>query len=190
MRIASDDAAIDRRLLTQSRMLSAAFLALFCLVLLLDVLIVSAFLLRLSAHAGMSGASFVIDPDVLPPYVTPIGRYSVPQSLLISLLLGLRLFPGLLILWHLRSLFRLYGQGQLFGVRSTAQIRRIAIALLAYAAVPVVTHLALFWALISPRAFRWEIRQLDALVVGLVLFTVARVMQAAHAIERDRDGFV
>lgn len=186
--------APDHRLRFQSRLLSVFFLTLFALLALLAVLMVGAFLLRIGSMAAMAGSSFVFNfPYETDPWtagIVPISHFAIWQSLLITLMLSIRLLPGLFILWHVHVLFGLYAGGSVFGAANARQVRLIAFALLAYALVPVVTHATLYLARISTYAFAWEIRQLDALVAGLVLLTVARVMLFGHEIERDRDGFV
>lgn len=186
--------APDRRLRFHSRLLSAFFLTLFVLTTVLAIIMVGAFLLRIGSMAAMAGSSFVFNfPCEMDPWtqgVVPISHFAIWQSLLITLMLSLRLLPGLFILWHLHMLFGLYARGSVFGAANTRQVRLIAYALLAYALVPIVTHATLYLARISTHAFAWEIRQLDALVIGLVLLTVARVMLFGHEIERDREGFV
>jgi len=191
---AASNPAPDRRLRFQSRLLSVFFLILFLLLALLTVLMVGAFLLRIGSMAAMAGSSFAFnfpyEMDPWTPGVVPISHFTIWQSLLITLMLSIRLLPGLFILWHLHVLFGLYARGRVFGVANARQVRLIAFALLAYALVPIVTHATLYLARISTHAFAWEIRQLDALVAGLVLFTVARVMLFGHEIERDSEGFV
>ncbi|MGI4744435.1 MAG: hypothetical protein ACRYGI_08920 [Janthinobacterium lividum] len=191
---AASTPAPDRRLRLHSRLLSVFFLILFVLLTLLAIVMVGVFLLRIDSMAAMAGSGFAFNfPYETDPWssgVVPISHFAIWQSLLITLMLSLRLLPGLFILWHLHVLFGLYARGSVFGAANALQVRLIAFALLAYALVPLVTHATLYLARISTHAFAWEIRQLDALVAGLVLLTVARVMLFGHEIERDREGFV
>lgn len=186
--------APDLRLRTHSRLLSVFFLVLFVLLAVLAILMIGAFLLRIGSMAAMAGSSFVFNfPYENDPWtagLVPISHFAIWQSLLITLMLSIRLLPGLFILWHLHVLFGLYARGSVFCAANARQVRLIAFALLAYALVPVVTHATLYLMRISAHVFVWEIRQLDALVAGLVLLTVARVMLFGHEIERDREGFV
>ncbi|GAA4773948.1 hypothetical protein GCM10023219_21640 [Stakelama sediminis] len=185
------------RLIRDARVL--ALLAGLCLAVTaaIDLLEIGTMALR-SGHAGMSngGFAFIVDlpwetatRTAEPPFV-PIAQFTLWQSLLATILLTLRLLPGLLILWSLMRLFGGYGRGEVFTDRNTRLVRWIAGSLLAYAAVPLLTHAALYWAGMSPVAFRIEIRQLDALAAGLILLAIARVVSFGCAIDEDRRGFV
>jgi hypothetical protein len=198
---AEDDVPIapDRRLKRQSQILSWLILLAFLVAALIDMAEVSAFLFRAGSLCGVmnGGFAFVIDfppfsetTDSLPASFISVSRLAVWQSLLATGLLTLRLVPGLMVLGSLYLLFRAYARGQIFTLGNTAHIRRVAWALLAYAAVPLVTHASLFAAGLSPVAVKLEVRQVDAAVIGVILFAVAHVMSFAGEIDRDRAGFV
>jgi hypothetical protein len=199
--IAEGDTPIapDRRLKRQSQILAWLILLAFSVAALIDVAEVSAFLFRMGSVCGVmnGGFAFVVDyppfretVGSLPATFVSVSRLAVWQSVLAAGLLTLRLLPGLVILGSLYRLFRTYAQGQIFTHGNTAHIRRIAWALLAYAAVPLVTHATLFAAGLSPVAVKLEIRQVDAAVIGVILFAVAHVMSFGGAIDRDRAGFI
>ncbi|MET0332601.1 MAG: DUF2975 domain-containing protein [Dyella sp.] len=185
----------DRRLKMQSKWLSWLFLALFIAAGLEIGITVLAMLFRFGSFAGMQngGFAFVLPMGPLDPdehFFIPASSLPVWESTLAAGLLAIRLLPGLFILWNLRVLFRLYARGIVFARDNARQIRFIATALLGYAAVPLLTHGALFLAHMAVTPIKMEIRQADALVLGLVLFTVARVMKFGHEIERDQEGFI
>ena len=191
--------APDRQLKRQSRLLSWLILLAFSGAMLIDVVEVSVFLFRAGSLCGVmnGGFAFVIDlppfsetADGLPASFIPVSRFALWQSMLAAGLLALRLAPGLVILGSLYLLFQTYARGRIFTHGNTAHIRRIAWALLAYAAVPLITHAALFAARLSPVAVKLEVRQIDAAVIGAILFAVAHVMSFGDAIDRDREGFV
>lgn len=176
-----------------------SWLAGLCLLvtLVIDVLEVGALLFR-SNRAGLMQGSFAFNVD-LPwlgmieapdPAFVPIDHFTVSQSLLCAALLALRLLPGLLILRSLMRLFGMYGRGEVFTARTTRHIRIIGWALMAYAAVPLITHASLFAAGLSAVAIKLEVRQLDALVAGLIVLALARVVSFGCAIDEDRQGFV
>lgn len=175
------------------------WLAGLCLLVTLAVALleVGALLFR-SDHAGLmhGGFAFNVDlpwfgmPDAPDPAFVSISHFSVSQSLLCAALLALRLLPGLVMLWSLMRLFGMYGRGEVFTARNTHHIRIIAWALVAYAAVPLITHASLFAANLSEVAVKLEIRQLDALVAGLIVLALARVVSFGCAIDEDRQGFV
>jgi hypothetical protein len=195
--ITEDDAPIapDRRLKRQSQILSWLILLAFSVAALIDVAEVSAFLFRVGSLCGVMNGSFafVVDfppfsetADSLPASFISVSRLAVWQSVLAAALLALRL----VVLGSLYLLFRTYARGQIFTLGNTAHIRRIAWALLAYAVVPLITHATLFAAGLSPVAVKLEVRQVDAAVIGVILFAVAHVMSFGGAIDRDREGFV
>ncbi|MEE7559812.1 DUF2975 domain-containing protein [Xanthomonas sp. Kuri4-2] len=124
------------------------------------------------------------------PGFVPITEFAVWQSTLAAGLLALRLAPGVAVLWSLCRLFGRYGRGEVFSERNAASLRAVAWALLAYAAVPLLTHAALYLAQMSGVALKLEVRQLDAAVAGVIVLAIARVMAFGCAIERDREGFV
>lgn len=151
-----------------------------------------------SHHAGLmhGGFAFNIDlawlgmADAPDPAFVPIDHFTVSQSLLCAALLALRLFPGQMILWSLMRLFGTYGRGEVFTASNTYRIRVMAWALIAYAAVPLITHASLYAAGLSEIAIKLEVRQLDALVAGLIVLALARVVSFGCAIDEDRKGFV
>jgi small-conductance mechanosensitive channel len=191
--------APDRRLKRQSQILSWLILLAFSVAVLIDVAEVSAFLFRAGSLCGVmnGGFAFVVDfppfretTESLPASFISVSHLAVWQSMLAGALLALRLLPGLVILGSLYLLFRTYALGRIFTHGNTAHIRRIAWALLAYAVVPLITHATLFAAGLSPVALKLEVRQVDAAVIGVILFAVAHVMSFGGAIDRDREGFV
>ena len=187
---------VDKRLMLQSRWLSWLFFGLFLAASAEVALWVFAMLFRVGSVAGMQNGGFALvlplPPlhETLSPYFIPVSSLPLWQSMLATVLLAARLLPGLFILWHLRTLFRLYSQGKVFSPDNARQIRLIAFALLGYAAVPFFTHGVLFLVDMTTTVIKMEIRQADALMLGLVLLTMARVMKFGHEIESDREGFV
>jgi hypothetical protein len=186
----------DPRLIRRGKLIASA--AAICLVVavLIDTLAVAVFALRIGSVAGFllkGGFSFVIDPwtkEAASEAFVPITHFAVWQSSLAAFLLALRLAPGLLILGHFFCLFRMYGQGLVFTARNERHVRSIAWALLAYAAVPLLTHASLYLAGMSHVAFKLEIRQIDAVIAGIILFALSYVVSFGCEIDRDREGFV
>ncbi|WP_156445741.1 DUF2975 domain-containing protein [Sphingomonas sp. CCH9-F2] len=158
------------------------------------VLQVALLLFRVGDHAGMlnGGFAFIVTRDdggAAPAGFVTISRYAVWQSTLAAGLLTLRLIPGLVILASLVGLFRLYARRLIFSADHERWMRRIAWALIAYALVPLVTHAALYAAGMSPVAVKLEWRQLDAAILGILLFAFVDVIAFGAEIERDRAGF-
>jgi hypothetical protein len=187
----------DTRLRYQSRLLATLFLILFVAAAGGTAVALGSMLFRIGSIAGMENGGFAFSVG-LPPFdddgmdneFIPASSLPVWESTLAALLLAARLLPGLFILWRLRVLFLLYSQGRVFSPSNAQQIRLIAFGLLIYAGVPLLTHGALFLAHMAPTAVKMQIRQVDALVLGLVLFTIARVMAFGHEIERESQEFV
>ncbi|MEO1968796.1 MAG: hypothetical protein ABGW87_08810 [Sphingomonadaceae bacterium] len=152
-------------------------------------------LLRAGDVAGLlnGGFAFVLPggaPGEAPPAFIAIDRFAVWQSTLAAALLTLRLLPGLVLLASLIGLFRQLALGAVFNARNATLLRRVAWALIAYSLVPFLTHAALYAADMSPLAIKPELRQLDALVLGILLFSLVHILAFGSAIEQDRDGFV
>jgi hypothetical protein len=146
-------------------------------------------------HVGMmdGGFAFVLTREELshmPADFIVISRFSVWQSTLAAGLLTLRLIPGLILILSLVGLFRLYAQRMIFTHRNETMLRRIAWALIAYAIAPLITHAALYVAGMSPVAAKLELRQLDAAILGILLFAFVNVVAFGAEIDRDRAGFV
>lgn len=152
-------------------------------------------LLRAGDVAGMlnGGFAFVLPGGAVgetPSTFIAINRFAVWQSTLAAGLLILRLLPGLVLLASLIGLFRQLSLGVVFDARNALLLRRIAWALIAYALVPFLTHAALYAANMSPVAIKPELRQLDALVLGILMLSLVHILAFGSAIEQDRDGFV
>lgn len=151
-------------------------------------------LFRVGDRAGMlnGGFAFIVthdDPTEIPVGFVTISHYAIWQSTLAAGLLTLRLIPGLVILSGLIGLFRLYARRLIFTADNEVLMRRIALALIAYAIVPLITHATLYFAGMSPVAVKLELRQLDAAVLGTLVFAFVNVVAFGSEIERDRAGF-
>jgi len=115
---------------------------------------------------------------------------SLPHRLVYAAIGAVRIAPSLMILWHLRALFGLYARGEVFGRGNSRHIGRVGVWLCAYAVTPFLCHLVL-------RATGYEIDRkwlhlssIQALVLGLLVFVIARVMQVGHEIEEERKAFI
>lgn len=171
--------------------IACAVMALMAATASLEVLLL---LFRVGDRAGMmnGGFSFIVahdDPTEIPAGFVAISRYAIWQSTLAAGLLTLRLIPGLVVLSSLIGLFRLYARRLIFTADNEVLMRRIGWALIAYAVVPLITHATLYLAGMSPVAVKLELRQLDAAVLGILLFAFVNVVAFGSEIERDRAGF-
>jgi hypothetical protein len=132
----------------------------------------------------------ILTTGPLPPDFVPFFTWRWDQRLVYAVDVIVRALPTLGLFWFLRSLFRLYGQGEVFTQRTARLIQLMGICLVADAALPFLCHLVL-------SATGYEIDKLWAhmaavqeLVLGAVVFVIALVMQAGREIEEDREGFV
>jgi hypothetical protein len=190
----SENLAPGERLARRGRLffvIACAVMALMAATAALQILLL---LFRVGDRAGMmnGGFSFIVtkdDPAGIPAAFVAISHYAIWQSTLAAGLLTLRLIPGLVILSSLIGLFRLYARRLIFTAKNEMLMRQIAWALIAYAIVPLVTHAALYFAGMSPVAVKLELRQLDAAVLGILLFAFVNVVAFGSEIERDRAGF-
>ncbi len=185
----------DARLIRRGKAIAGATAVCLAIVLLVDAMAIGAVALRLGNVAGLlkGGFSFVIDPwmkETLPDTFVPITHFAIWQSTLAAALLALRLVPGIVMLWHFFSLFRMYGRGLVFTASNERHVRSIAWALLGYAVVPLLTHATLYFAGMSSIAFKLEIRQIDAAIAAIILFALSYVVSFGCEIDRDREGFV
>src|SRR5882724_10214077 len=131
----------------------------------------------------------LITTGPLPPDFVPFFTWRLDQKLVYAADVIVRAAPTIYLFRYLRSLFRLYGQGQVFTDRTARLIQAMGVCLIADAALPFLCHLAL-------SATGYEIDKLWAhmaavqeLVLGAVVFVIALVMQAGREIEEDREGF-
>jgi hypothetical protein len=132
----------------------------------------------------------IITTDQLPPDFVPFYTWRFDQRLVYAVDVIVRAIPTIYLFWCLRSLFRFYGQGEVFTDRTARLIQAMGVCLIADAALPFLCHLVL-------SATGYEIDKLWAhmaavqeLVLGAVVFVIALVMQAGREIEEDREGFI
>ena len=115
-----------------------------------------------------------------------LGQLSGSQrTVLASALAGLSA-PALMILAHLRGLFRLYAAGIVFDAENMARISRVGSWLLAYAASPLLMHRMLEAFALFPEQSWFRIDGAAAAIIGLSLLLVARVTACGAELEQRR----
>ncbi len=125
-------------------------------------------------------------PDGYTSFATLATRFRVGGVLAVIL----QFTPGAMLLRQLRDLFRLYACDVVFSRRNALLLKHTAAWLIAYAATPFLSHVLLSTTdLIVDQAW-FHADEVKALVVGLLLFGIAQVMEFGHEIERDRDGII
>lgn len=124
-----------------------------------------------------------------PPGWTTVGVIPLTRKIALAMSACLMIGPALAILWQLRRLFRLYGSGEILGAENARIIGLIASWLVAYAVAPTLGHL-----LVEAAGFDDEgwlrLDSLQALVLGLILFVMARVMRWGSEVADDAARFV
>jgi hypothetical protein len=132
----------------------------------------------------------IFTTGVLPSDFVPFFTWRLDQRLAYTVVVVVRAVPTIYLFWCLRSLFRLYGRGEVFTSRTASLIQAMGACLVADAAMPFLCHLVL-------SATGYEIDKawahmaaVQELVLGAVVFVIALVMQAGREIEEDREGFV
>lgn len=124
-----------------------------------------------------------------PPGWTTVGVIPLTRKVALVTSACLMIAPALAILWQLRHLFRLYGSGQILGSDNARIIGLIASWLIIYAIAPTVGHLVVEAAGFDDEGWlRFD--SLQALVLGLILFVIARVMHWGAEVADDASRFV
>ena len=121
---------------------------------------------------------------------THLGLLSPEQRDALATAVILLSVPALMVLAHLRGLFRLYAAGIVFAPDSIAQISRIGYWLLVYSIVPFLAHRLLgAFAIFSGQPW-FRMDEAIAVIIGLSLLLVARVIACGREIEQRRDLFI
>lgn len=120
----------------------------------------------------------------------PVSHLPVWVSTLAAVLLIVRFLPGLMILWYLHRLFSLYANGWIFSNRHTLQIQRISYVVLMYSVIRFITHPAMYAIGLAPDIIKYDIQQLDASVLGLILLAVAHVMAIGNRIQQEQEDYI
>lgn len=125
----------------------------------------------------------------VPPTWTTVGQLPLIQKLALAVSATVMMGPALAILWELRRLFGLYVSGVVLAVENARRIGRIAAWLIAYAVAPTIGHFIVDLSGFDDRGWlRFD--SLQALLLGLVLFVIARGMLWGAAVQDDASRFV
>lgn len=119
----------------------------------------------------------------------PAGDLSFVTRLGMSACAFLVMSPAIVILWHLRGLFVLYARGIVFAAGNVARYRAIGFWLTIYAVAPMASHQIAVLTGGVDRAWFHAV-SLEALVLGGMLFVIARVVDLGREIEQDQAGFL
>ncbi|HEY4940634.1 MAG TPA: DUF2975 domain-containing protein [Rhizomicrobium sp.] len=98
--------------------------------------------------------------------------------------------PLVFIFWHLRGLFGLYARGIVFATQNALHLKRIGLWLIAYPFANYVCN-ALFWLAGGADKASWfHLFQVQALVLGAIVYAIAQVMEFGREIEQEKDSFI
>lgn len=120
----------------------------------------------------------------------PFSTLQIWQAAFLAFNATCRTAPGLFILWTLHRVFRDLSSPNVFSPRLTRRIRAIAWSLFVYAAVPFSMRVGCYLVHLASYAMYLETREVDALLLGLVLLPIAHVMSFGNDIERECESFV
>lgn len=92
--------------------------------------------------------------------------------------------PAFFICWHLRGLFRLYADGIVFARENAQHLKRVGLWLVLYPFARFAANMIFRLAGGTDTAwFRGEL--IDAVILGAIVFAIARVMELGREIEQD-----
>lgn len=137
-----------------------------------------------SDHFELTGANHPLADSIIVGTLPPITKIAYALTAIV------RTAPAILVFWHLRALFRLYGLGVVFDQKNSLHIQQVGLWLIAAALTPFACHLLLTVTgqEIDHRWFHME--EVQELVLGGLVFVIALVMQVGREIEEDRSQFV
>jgi hypothetical protein len=172
------------------RRLSRGLAILFTLAMALSALwLIGAFVFSFiySNHIRMGAeGAFISLPGV--PRVTP-GTVLYSSQPFITHLAGfvdvvIAMTPVIFICRHLRGLFGLYASGIVFARENAAHLKRIGVWLVVYPFAKFAANMLFRLAGGTDKAwFRGEL--VDALILGVIVFAIAQVMEFGREIEQD-----
>ena len=180
-----------RRVRRASRLFSWLFTALLWALSVLAAAMALAMLIYAGPHLQVTSHSFELTnrTNILPGAVV-VGTLPFATKLAYAIVAVLRTAPAVMMFWNLRALFRLYSQGVVFASENTAAIKRVGLWLVAAAFMPFASHMFLS-ALGREVDHAWfHMEEVQALVLGGLVFVIAQVMQVGREIEEDRSQFV
>lgn len=188
-----EEAPVLARIRRLSRPLEWLFVGLFAIgAVLLAVAVVAVLTYsgdRLQIRPG--GMQIYVEAVVPPPPPgwTTVGVIPLVRKVALATSACLMIGPALVILWQLRRLFRLYGSGRILAAENARIIGLIATWLVAYAVAPTLGHFVGEAAGFDDEGWL-RLDSLQALVLGLILFVMARVMRWGAEVADDASRFV
>lgn len=127
-------------------------------------------------------------PPLHPGWIT-VGSLPLIQKLGLATSATLMMTPAIAVLWQLRRLFRLYGEGVVLTSENARCMTAIALWLIAYAVAPTIGHVVVTLTGFDDDGWL-RMDSVKALGLGLILYVVARVMAWAAEVHDDASRFV
>ena len=173
------------------RRLSRGLAILFTLAMALSALwLIGAFVFSFiySNHIRMGAEGAFISLPGNPPAIPGTVLYS-SQPFLTHLAgfvdIVIAMTPVIFICWHLRGLFSLYASGTVFARANAAHLKRIGVWLVVYPFAKFAANMLFRLAGGTDKTwFRGEL--VDALILGVIVFAIAQVMEFGREIVQDR----
>jgi hypothetical protein len=140
---------------------------------------------------GARGLSFTLGR--LPPLYPGAVRLSeLPFITHLAGAIGLivQMAPVFFIFQHLRGLFALYAEGTVFARANAVHLKRTGMWLIAYPFTILIANTLFLLAGGQDRASWLHISEIQAPILGLIVFAIAHVMEFGHDIEQEKDSFV
>lgn len=120
----------------------------------------------------------------------PLTAFTFTQRLVGAFALLLLSCPAIFIFFHLRALFQLYAKGVVFAQQNASHIKSIGTGLIAFSIAPFIANRMIRLAGVTLDPVWFHIDEVQAMVLGALLFVIAGVMQLGCEIEEERNGFV
>lgn len=172
------------RILSKALMLSAALFATAVLTVLVAMLVYRGDGLQIGA-SGM----WIGDGEGPAGYVA-FGSLPLVHRIIYVIVGIVRYAPAVFILLNLGALFRLYGQGLVFGRANAMHLRTVGLLLLLDAVLPFAVHVVLSSTGTEIDRNWMHIESLQKLFAGAMLVVIAEVMKVGSEIEAERSQFV
>lgn len=99
------------------------------------------------------------------------------------------MIPVILVCWHLRGLFSLYARGIVFAQQNAAHLKRIGLWLVIWPVAKLGANIVFRLAGGTDKAWAQSIF-LYSLILGLIVFAIAQVMEFGREIEQEKDSFI
>jgi len=139
---------------------------------------------------GPAGGIMTIGPRPLPPNYVTVGAMPLVQRLAHVPAGIVYVAPIVLLFWSLRRLFGLYAVGVVFAPENARSLKLIGAALIVIAVSPWLRHTFLSSFHVAVDQAWMSASSLQALILGVVVYVIAQVMQLGRELEEERSQFV